>query len=271
MDLASWRRSATNRLRSALEADLIAENAMGQSRAWLLAHGEVRPEPEAMALMQGMLQRRQAGEPLAYITGRREFYGRDFAVDPSVLIPRPETEHLIDFALELDLPEAARVADIGTGSGCIILTLAAERPDWHCLGTDISPDALSMTRRNRQRLNLDRVALRAGNSLAPLADSRFDLIVSNPPYIEPDDPHLRQGDLRHEPKIALATQGDGLDMLRHLISGCPARLAPGGWLAVEHGHDQADQVRELFAQNEYHDLHQIRDLAGIRRICAGRR
>ncbi|MFU8831774.1 MAG: peptide chain release factor N(5)-glutamine methyltransferase [Wenzhouxiangella sp.] len=269
-DLASWRKYATGKLGSTLEADLIAEAVLGRPRAWLIAHGDVRPEPEMLQAMQAMLQRRQAGEPMAYITGSREFYGREFQVSPAVLIPRPETEHLVEFALGLGLSDTTRVADIGTGSGCIILTLAAERPGWECCGTDVSTDALAVASRNRKHLGLERVKLVRGDALEPLAGQTFDLIVSNPPYIGADDPHLQQGDLRHEPEIALATNGDGLEVIKRLITGAPALLAPGGWLAVEHGYDQADQVRKLFTQTGYPEIHQIRDLAGIERICAGK-
>jgi len=270
IDLAHWRRSAASKLGSTLEADLIAEAVLGRPRAWLIAHGEIQPEPEPLQAMQAMLQRRYAGEPMAYITGRREFYGREFQVSPAVLIPRPETEHLVEFALGLGLPDSARIADIGTGSGCIILTLAAERPGWQCCGTDVSPEALAVAARNRKRLGLERVELIPGDALEPLAGQEFDLIISNPPYIAPDDPHLQQGDLRHEPEIALATKGDGLEMIERLVTGAPALLAPGGCLAVEHGYDQADQVRKLFTQTGYPEIRQIRDLAGITRICAAK-
>ncbi|MDT8438953.1 MAG: peptide chain release factor N(5)-glutamine methyltransferase [Wenzhouxiangellaceae bacterium] len=270
LQLTDWLASAGRRLGDRSEALALAALALERDRAWLFAHGDHRLNAAKRQRLDALLQRRINGEPVAYLAGRREFFGREFIVSPAVLIPRPETEHLIEFALTLDLPDDARVADIGTGSGCIALTLAAERPGWRCTGSDISQKALAIAARNRQALDLARVELLHGDGLQPLASNDFDLIVSNPPYVAEGDPHLERGDLVHEPTIALTPGGDGLAVLRRLITEAPARLSPGGWLALEHGHDQAASVRHLFECQAYADVRSICDLAGIERITVGR-
>ncbi|MDT8450185.1 MAG: peptide chain release factor N(5)-glutamine methyltransferase [Wenzhouxiangellaceae bacterium] len=261
---------AAARLESRREAEILLGLALGRPRAWLLAHGDAKVGPADGARFEALVDRRAGGTPIAYLTGLREFYGREFLVDENVLIPRPETEHLVEFALGLGLPEDARVADIGTGSGCIILTLAAERPGWHCVGTEISHAALKVAADNRDSLGLDRVELLAGDLLDPLESREFELIVSNPPYVAEGDPHLARGDVRFEPAIALATAGDGLTVLRQLIEQAPARLVPAGWLAVEHGYDQAEAVRGMFTAAGYSQVRSIPDLAGIERVTVGK-
>ncbi len=264
-------RAAGERLGDRLEAEILATVALGQPRRWLYAHGESVPDPATAARFEALLQQRLEGVPIAYLSGQREFYGRPFRVDPRVLIPRPETEHLVEFALKLNLPERARVADIGTGSGCIILSLACERPGWRCIGCDLSTDALQVAEMNRSLLAADHVALVQGDLLEPIKDLRFELIVANPPYVAEGDPHLERGDLRHEPIAALTPGGDGLDLLRRLAREAPELLVAGGWLAVEHGHDQAESVRALFAAARLQDIASIRDLGGIERITVGRK
>ena len=268
--ISDWLRAAAEACGSRLDAELLAAHALGRSRAWLYGHGGDALNPDQLNDLNVLLARREAGEPVAYIEGVREFYGREFQVGPAVLIPRPETEHLVDFSLEADLPDDARVADIGTGSGCILLSLALERPTWRCVGVDLSPDALDVARGNCERLGADTVELLQGDLLAPLAGRRFDLIVSNPPYVATGDPHLDQGDLRFEPRMALTPGGDGLDIVRRLIESALDYLTPGGWLALEHGHDQAEHVQALMHETGYRDVRSIRDLAGIERISAGR-
>lgn len=264
-------RAAGERLGDRLEAEVLASLAVSRPRRWLYAHGDVHLTSEEAARLDALLQRRLAGTPIAYLEGVREFYGREFRVDPRVLIPRPETEHLVDFALHLRLPDQASVADIGTGSGCIVLTLACERPGWSCVGCDLSEDALAVAAINRAALGLERVELVAGDLLQPIAGRAFDLIVSNPPYVAADDPHLDRGDLVFEPRIALTPGDDGLAILRRLAQESPAHLRPGGWLAVEHGHDQAAAVQELFRQAGFEQVASIPDLAGIARITIGQR
>lgn len=264
-------RRAGERLGDRLEAELLASLALEQPRRWLYAHAESVPDPITLNRYEALVQQRLDGIPIAYLSGRREFYGREFRVDSRVLIPRPETEHLVDTALQLELPEDADIADIGTGSGCIVLTLASERPGWHCIGCDISPDALEVAESNRAALDLNNVELRHGDLVAPLGQQQCDLIVANLPYVAEHDPHLKQGDLRHEPEIALTPGGDGLVLLHQLVAQAPARLKPGGWLVVEHGYDQAEPVRARFAAAELQRIDSIRDLGGIERIALGQK
>jgi release factor glutamine methyltransferase len=215
------------------------------------------------------LERRAAGEPIAYLTGACEFYGLEFRVTPAVLIPRPETELLVDLALER-LPAAgrARVLDLGTGSGCIAVTLAHLRPQLEVWAADVSPAALEVARDNARRL-LAPVRFRRSDWLAGQAGERFDLILANPPYVAAHDPHLSQGDLRFEPACALVAGEDGLDDIRRIVAAAPAHLAPGGWLLFEHGYDQARRCRALLAAAGFARVASWRDLAGIERVSGG--
>jgi release factor glutamine methyltransferase len=252
------------------EARRLAGLALGRPASWILAHPEAILGDDAHARLRDLAARRADGVPFAYLAGEREFYGYSFTVDPAVLIPRPETEHVVEWALRLDLPETADVVDIGTGSGCIALSLAAERPRWNVTGTDVSAEALSVAARNRWLLGLARVDLLPGDLLDAVGDRRFDLIVSNPPYVAADDHHLRSGDVRFEPEVALTPGDDAFAILRRLVDGAPARLRPGGWLLLEHGHDQATVVRELLEQRGFVDVDSLKDLAGIERVSGGR-
>ena len=254
----------------AAERRQLAAAALRRTTAWVFAHDD-HPLPCTDAdRLSRLLERRRAGEPIAYLLGVREFYGRDFVVTPEVLIPRPETEHLVEAALASTPARSARVIDVGTGSGCIALTLAAERPDWEVIGTDLSNAALDVAERNRCRLGLESVRWHRGDLLAGL-DGPFDAIVSNPPYVAAGDPHLDQGDLRFEPVAALTDHADGLSLIRRLIAEAADRLAPGGWLWLEHGHDQAEVVREGLAGAGFEQVSSRCDLAGIERVSGGRR
>lgn len=261
-------------LESRREAELVTGLALRRSRAWLIAHDDAPVDGAGLERFDSLVRKRAEGVPIAYLAGSREFYGRDFLVDESVLIPRPETEHLVEWALALDLPEHARVVDVGTGSGCIALTLAAERPGWSCSGTEVSKRALAVAEANRKRLGLDtdreRTALVHGHLLEPYRGPAPGLIVSNPPYVAEDDPHLDRGDVRFEPRIALSAGPDDLAVIRELIAAARARLAPGGWLLIEHGHDQAAATRELFSNAGFERVESKPDLAGIERITGGR-
>ncbi|MGY6629876.1 MAG: peptide chain release factor N(5)-glutamine methyltransferase [Wenzhouxiangella sp.] len=266
--LKQWIQRAQQRLDSRLEGELLLCHLLDKPRSWLFAHSdEALPESLAPAL-EALLERRVQGEPLAYLLGQREFYGREFLVNPHVLIPRPETELLVELTLGLNLPDTACLADIGTGSGCIGLTLAAEQPDWSVWLCDLSAEALEVAWANRQALGLDdRVQLARGDLMVALPDKqRFHAIVSNPPYVAIGDEHLDQGDLRFEPAMALSSGADGLDTIRRLIVEAPDYLLPGGWLLIEHGYNQAANVRDLFAQAGYRDISSHRDLAGIERV-----
>ncbi len=250
-----------------LDAQLLTLYTLGSAehdRAWLLAHDtDTLPEGVAEAL-QTLALRRLRGEPVAYLTGHKEFYGLKLAVDARVLVPRPDTETLVDWALEV-LPPSASVIDLGTGSGAIALALKHARPGLQVHAVDYSTDVLSVARANAQHLQLE-VQFSQGSWLSGIAD-RFHAIVSNPPYIAAQDPHLEA--LTHEPAQALASGSDGLDDIRTIIQQAPAHLLPGGWLLLEHGYDQADAVRGLLAAAGFAEVQSRRDLAGIERCSGG--
>ena len=237
-------------------------------RAWLLAHDTDALGEAAHGQFLALCQRRLAGEPVAYLTGRKEFYGLDLAVDARVLDPRPDTETLVDWALEL-LPEgtAHRVVDLGTGSGAIALALQSQRPAAQIVAVDASADALAVAQANAQHLNLP-VQFAHGNWLEPLAGQPpADLIVSNPPYIRADDPHLAA--LTHEPLSALASGTDGLEDIRSIITQAPTQMKAGGWLLFEHGWDQAHDVAQLMQTAGFEQVQHRSDLAGIARCTGG--
>ena len=264
-----------------VDVRVLACAAFGVKAAWLRAHDRDAAAADTARTLRGWFSRRQAGEPVAYLTGRREFFGLDLAVAPGVLIPRPDTELLVELALArlsalpfkerggagMGLP---RVLDLGTGSGAIALALKAQCPLVEVTAVDVSPQALAIASANGERLGLT-VRWRQGPWFGPLAGEVFGLIVSNPPYIVPDDPHLSQGDLRFEPTGALVGAGDGLDDIRAIVSGAPAHLAPGGWLLFEHGFDQAPACREILAAAGFTEVQSWRDLADIERVSGGRR
>lgn len=251
------------------EARLLLRQVLGCDEAWLIAHGEAPLSAAQAAQYRGLCARRIAGEPVAYISGSREFYGREFAVNPAVLIPRPETELLVELALAR-LPQGARVLDLGTGSGCIGITLAAERADLQVLLVDASTAALEVARGNAQRWAPANTTLLASNWYAAVGEERYDLIISNPPYVAEGDAHLAQGDLRFEPRSALAAGDDGLADIRYIIAGARNHLLPGGWLLFEHGYDQAEACAVLLDAAGFCERVAERDLAGIVRVSGGR-
>lgn len=239
-------------------------------RAWLAAHGDAPLSNEASVLLEGLVERRRRGEPMAYLRGEQEFFGLSLRVDARVLVPRPDTETLVEWALSLSatLPAAARVADLGTGSGAIALALLSRQPLWQVTATDASADALAVAQDNARRLALP-LRLIQGAWFEPLEGECFDLLVSNPPYIAEGDPHLPA--LRHEPGSALTSGPDGLDDIRQLVAQSRLHLAPGGWLLLEHGHDQAEAVRALLADTGFEQVASRNDIAGIARCSGGRR
>lgn len=252
------------------DRELLLASLLDRDRSWIWSHLDDPMDPSLAEDFAELLERRQAGEPVAYILGYREFFGRTFEVSPAVLIPRPETEGLVELALE-QLPAGELCAvDVGTGSGAIALTLAAERPCWQVIGADISRDALAVAAANRDRLALTSVEFLRSDLLEALDDVSFDLIISNPPYVADDDPHLAIGDLRFEPSIALSCSRGGLALIARLIDQAPLRLRHGGWLMLEHGYDQAEAVRGLLADRGFESIESRSDLAGIERISAGR-
>ncbi|HTA64339.1 MAG TPA: peptide chain release factor N(5)-glutamine methyltransferase, partial [Xanthomonadaceae bacterium] len=231
------------------EADLLLGHVIGRPRSWLFAHAHDVVGDEVRSRFDALVARRERGEPIAQITGRKGFWSFDLRVTPDVLIPRAETELLVECALAVLSPDVPlRVADLGTGSGAIALAIARERPLVEVVAVDASDAALEVARSNAQSLGLaSRVRSIHGEWFAPLLGHRFDAIVSNPPYIAEDDPHLRQGDLRHEPRMALSSGRDGFDAIRAIARDAPAHLHDGGWLLLEHGWEQGAAVRELLA------------------------
>lgn len=252
-----------------LEAQALAAHALEVSRTWLVAHGRDRLAAELQDKVEALFRRRCQGEPVAYIVGQREFYGRPIRVSPATLIPRPETEHLVEAALQR-APQNARVLDIGTGSGCIALSLKLERPDLMVTAVDVSAAALGIARANAAELNAE-VEFIESDLFTALDGRRFDLIASNPPYVPEADEHLSQGDLRFEPPNALASGPDGLDAIRLIVDQAKAHLAPGGWLLFEHGYDQGEAVQDLLKAAGYGEVFLEQDLAGQPRVSGGRR
>ena len=251
-----------------IEAGTLAGHGLGVNRAWLIAHDRDELTPEQAAQLNALIERRCQGEPVAYIVGAREFYGREFKVGPGALIPRPETEHLVEAALKRAAQDA-RVLDIGTGSGCIAITLKLVRPDLNVTAIDVSADALDIARANAEALNAQ-VEFIESDLFSALAGRQFDLIVSNPPYIPEADEHLSQGDLRFEPSNALASGPDGLDAIRLIVDQAKTHFAPGGWLLFEHGYDQGEAVQGLLKAAGYAKVFLEQDMAGQPRVSGGR-
>jgi len=255
---------------SRLEAELLLAEATGWTRTSLLAWPERAPPDEAVVTFEALLARRLTGEPIAYIRGRQEFWTLELRVTPDTLIPRPETEQLVELALDrLDAQRPLRIADLGTGSGAIAAALASERPDWSLVATDRSAAALAVARDNFRTLGLERIGCLRMDWLAALASGSLDAILSNPPYVAGQDPHLDLGDPRFEPRSALTPGGDGLDAIRTIAAETGRCLRPGGLLAVEHGFDQGDAVRRIFASAGLHRVETCRDLAGLDRVTLG--
>ena len=268
--LDALRRQAALRVGD-VDAQWLLCHALRRDAAWLVAHGRDAAEPRVQAAFAALVERRAAGVPVAYLTGRRGFWSFDLDVDQAVLIPRPETELLVQLALEhLAAGAALRVADLGTGSGAIALAIASERPQARLHAVDASAGALVVAARNASRLGIDNVAFHHGDWFAPLAGLRFDLVASNPPYIAAGDPHLDEGDLRYEPAMALSSGADGLDAIRRIVHDAPAHLVPGGWLLLEHGWDQGEAVRGLLRCAGFADVDTQRDLEGRDRVSLGR-
>ena len=258
-----------------LEARALLEHASGRRREWLIAHGDELPAGDVAVEFSKLCERRLAGTPIAYLVGWREFYGRRLLVSPDVLIPRPETELLLEHALRL-APHQGRVLDLGTGSGCIALSLACERNDLDILATDRSKAALHIARENALRLCRDGIERQRLQFLhsdwwdqVP-AHLGFDLIVSNPPYIDANDQHLQQGDLRFEPRIALTDESNGLDSFRKIASQAAKRLTQAGCLLLEHGFDQAAALSELLRQSGFGQVETHFDAAGLPRVTAAK-
>lgn len=253
------------------ESQLLLQHTLKVNRAWLIAHEHDDLSADVQHEFDTLIQRRIGGEPIAYILGHREFYGLNLAVTPATLIPRPDTEILVDIALEkIPANQPAQVLDLGTGTGAIALAIGQQRPLAQITAVDASEAALEIANRNCQQLHITNSHFVLSDWFSELNDTRFDVIVSNPPYIEEADTHLKQGDLRFEPISALASGADGLDDIRHIIDGCLIHLQPQGWLMFEHGYNQAQSVSELMAQAGLVNIETFKDLGGNDRVTIGK-
>ncbi|EWC42980.1 peptide chain release factor N(5)-glutamine methyltransferase [Stutzerimonas stutzeri] len=253
-----------------VDAEWLLAAALGKSTSYLRTWPEREVTPACAERFAADLARRRRGEPVAYILGRQGFWSLELEVAPDTLIPRPDTELLVETALRMLAATPSRVLDLGTGTGAIALALAAERPAWQVCGVDRIGAAVALAERNRLRLGLNNATFAVSDWFSALDGERFQLIVSNPPYIPASDPHLLQGDVRFEPQSALVAGQDGLDDIRAIIAQTPGHLQPGGWLLLEHGYDQAEAVRALLAARGFEATESRRDLGGHERISLGR-
>ncbi|TAM92477.1 MAG: peptide chain release factor N(5)-glutamine methyltransferase [Rhodanobacteraceae bacterium] len=253
------------------EAALLLQHVLGMSEAWLIAHADDPVDGPHATAFQGLIERRAQGEPIAYLTGTRGFHTLDLRVTPAVLIPRPETELLVDLALQrIPVDTDCAVADLGTGSGAIALAVAKARPRTRVLATDASGSALEVARANTSGLALRNVEFAQGDWCTALGNARFAVIVSNPPYVATGDPHLQEGDLRFEPPLALSSGFAGLDAIRTIVRDARGHLCEHGWLLFEHGFGQGAEVRDLLGRHGYTEIFTERDIEGRERVSGGR-
>lgn len=272
MRVDTWLAQAANSLKAGsdsprLDAELLLMHVLEVNRTWLFTWPETTLTTEQSSQAEALLQKRLTGEPVAYLTGRREFWSLPLSVNPSTLIPRPDTETLVEWALELTLPEDSRVLDLGTGTGAIALALASEKTNWQVEAVDLNPAAVELARANASSLDLN-VDVFESRWFSGV-DGRFHLIVSNPPYIDAGDCHLSEGDVRFEPLSALVADAQGMADIAEIISKAPTYLYKGGWLLLEHGYEQGQAVRELLASQGFEQVSTRNDLEGRPRITGG--
>lgn len=273
MDFQSWLRDATRRLSAGespkRDAEILLGFVTGRARTFIMAFGETPLTTEQLQQLETLLARREQGEPVAYLIGEREFWSLPLSVSPATLIPRPDTECLVEQALERLPSEPVSILDLGTGTGAIALALASERPDCQVTGIDLQADAVSLAKHNAQKLNIPNAQFLQGSWFTPVAGERFALIASNPPYIDATDAHLFEGDVRFEPASALVADNAGLADLAHIIAAAPAYLLEGGWLLLEHGWQQAADVQKLFSVAGYQLVSTVKDYGGNDRVSLG--
>lgn len=273
MEFQHWLRQAASELSASespkRDAEILLEFVTGKARTYLLAFGETQLSAEQEAQLATLLARRKTGEPVAHLVGEREFWSLPLYVSPATLIPRPDTECLVEQALSRLPAQACRILDLGTGTGAIALALASERPDCEVTAVDVMPDAVALAQRNVARLGFPNVTVLQSSWFSSLDNRTFGMIVSNPPYIDEHDPHLTQGDVRFEPLTALVSANEGLADIVHIVTTSRQHLLPGGWLLVEHGWTQGDAVRDVFIAAGYRAVETCRDYGGNDRLTLG--
>ncbi|CAI0848978.1 Release factor glutamine methyltransferase [Serratia entomophila] len=273
MDYQGWLKAAAARLTHSdsarRDAEILLGFVTGRARTFLMAFGETLLTPPQQQQLETLLARRERGEPVAYLVGEREFWSLPLSVSPATLIPRPDTECLVELALERLPAQPCRMLDLGTGTGAIALALASERPDCAVTGVDLHPEAVALAQHNAQKLNIGNAQFLQGSWFAPLAGQTFALIASNPPYIDAADPHLAQGDVRFEPGSALVAADRGLADLAAIVRQAPQYLQPQGWLLLEHGWQQGNSVRELLQAAGFSAVATHRDYGGNDRVTLG--
>ncbi|WP_045047052.1 peptide chain release factor N(5)-glutamine methyltransferase [Rouxiella chamberiensis] len=274
MDFTRWLKQAVGRLAASespkRDAEILLGHVTGRSRTFIMAFGETELDAQTLARLDALLGRREKGEPVAYLVGEREFWSLPLSVSPATLIPRPDTECLVEHALQRLGEAPARVLDLGTGTGAIALAIASERPDCEVIGVDLHPDAVALAQFNGTKLGLGNAQFLQGSWFTPVQGQRFSLIVSNPPYIDAADPHLAQGDVRFEPASALVAANNGLADIQLITQQAPEHLSADGWLLFEHGWQQGEAVREILVSAGFIAVETLKDYGDNDRVTLGR-